>query len=118
MNGMEMWEDVMPPELVDKIVGVYKVFTGKSGDWVFDFLFKSFIKEMVNKSAMYLGGQEIFVGSQADIIAVFGRRNARAGFRPVEMVSCLTTQTSLVDQNSGKVHFGLGFLLQESWWRV
>ena len=32
MNGMEMWEDVMPPELVDKIVGVYKVFTGKSGD--------------------------------------------------------------------------------------
>lgn len=70
---------------------------------------------MVNKYVMYPGGQELCIGSQADIIAVFGRRNARAGFRPVEMVSCLTTQTSLVDQNIGKVHFGLDFLLQEFW---
>ena len=64
---------------------------------------------------MYPGGQELFIGSQADIIAVFGRPNARAGFRPVEMVSCLKTQTSLVHQNIGKVHFGLDFLLQEFW---
>lgn len=70
---------------------------------------------MANKSVMHPGGQELFIGSQVDIIAVFGCRNARADFRPVEMVPCLTTQTSLVDQNSGKVHFGLGFLLQESW---
>ena len=31
-NGIDMWENVMPPELVDRIVGVYKIFTGKSGD--------------------------------------------------------------------------------------
>ena len=65
---------------------------------------------MNNKSAMYLGGQEIFVGSQADIIVVLGHRNARAGLRFVGTVSCLITPTSLVGQSSGNARFGLGFL--------
>ena len=65
---------------------------------------------MNNKSAMYLGGQEIFIGGQADIVVVLGHRNARAGLRLVEMTSCLITPTSLVGQSSGKGRFGLDFL--------
>ena len=29
INGLEMWEDTLPTELIDRLVGVYKVFTGK-----------------------------------------------------------------------------------------
>ena len=29
INGLDIWEDTLPPELIDRLVGVYKVFTGK-----------------------------------------------------------------------------------------